>query len=81
MREVRLPDPGHADRRRSDPDLEQEGQVMSIFTIAVMIIAVITAFTFGLVTGEDIAKERHDYWASVFAEEDEDDDEHSGDDR
>ena len=53
---------------------------MSIFSIAVMIIAVITAFTFGLVTGEDIARERHDYWASVF-EEDEDDDEHSGDDR
>lgn len=51
-----------------------------LFTI-VIILALITAFTFGLVTGENIAKERHDYWASVFAEEDEDDDEHLGDDR
>lgn len=49
-------------------------------SIAVIILALITAFAFGLVTGEDIARERHDYWASVF-EEEEDDDEHPGDDR
>lgn len=50
---------------------------MSIFTIAVMIIAVITAFTFGMVTGESLA--RRDYIIDQW--EDEDDDEHSGDDR
>ena len=54
---------------------------MTYLSLAIIILALITAFAFGLVTGENIAKERHDYWASVFAEEDEDDDEHLGDDR
>lgn len=50
---------------------------MTYLSIAVMIIAVITAFTFGLVTGESLS--RRDYIIDQW--EDEDDDEHSGDDR
>lgn len=57
-----------------------EGGRMTYLSIAVIILAVITAFTFGLVTGEDIAKERHDFWNAVFTAEENDDDEYPADD-
>lgn len=49
---------------------------MTYLSLAIIILALITAFTFGLVTGESLS--RRDYIIDQWKEEE--DDEHPGDD-
>lgn len=46
---------------------------MTVLSVVVLILALLTAFAMGLVTGEDLAKDRHDFWCAVMADEEEDD--------
>ncbi len=46
---------------------------MTFLGIIIEALALTTAFAFGMVVGEDTAKERHEFWSTVF-EEDPDDD-------
>ncbi len=45
---------------------------MTVLIVVVFILTLITAFAMGVITGEDIAKDRHDFWMDIL-EEDEDD--------
>lgn len=47
---------------------------MTLLSIIVIILALITAFAMGLVTGEDLAKDRHDFWCAILSDEEEEDD-------
>lgn len=47
---------------------------MTFLSVVVLILALITAFAMGMITGEDIAKERHDFWCAVMADEEDPDD-------
>jgi len=46
---------------------------MTVLSVVVLILALLTAFAMGLVTGEDLAKDRHDFWCAVMADEEEED--------
>lgn len=45
---------------------------MTVLSVVVLILALLTAFAMGLVTGEDLAKDRHDFWCAILAEEEDD---------
>ena len=47
---------------------------MTVLSVVVLILALLTAFAMGLVTGEDLAKDRHDFWCAILADEEEEDD-------
>lgn len=46
---------------------------MTLLSIVIVILALLTAFAMGLVTGEDMAKDRHDFWCAILADEEEED--------
>lgn len=45
---------------------------MTVLSVVVLILALLTAFAMGMVTGEDLAKDRHDFICAIMEEEEDD---------
>lgn len=46
---------------------------MTLFGAVIIILALLTAFALGMVTGEEVARDRHDFICDILKEDNEDD--------